>query len=90
MNDDVLPVKTKTLTVERVAKVLSRYLQRPKNNVGGSLHIITDDGNYALRSAQFCELYATEIGDWSGARLARLLMLCSRTQRIKACRMATR
>lgn len=65
----------------RVQRLIDRYKAREGNYCGGSLHIVTDDGNFGDRSVQFCEEYALEHGDYTGARLARLILLMTMTQR---------
>lgn len=64
------------------------YYARPENGAGGSLHIVLDDGNVEDDSVAFCEHYAGEAGDGAGRVLARLLGMCSVTQRRKAIRLA--
>lgn len=44
------------------------------NSTGGSLHIITDDGNYGKGFAQHCRDYAIENEDYWGELIATLLM----------------
>jgi hypothetical protein len=67
----------------RVASMIGRYRRRVGNDAGGSLHIVVDDTNIDDGSVQFCIDYAEQARDWTGARLGRLLALCSRTQRAK-------
>jgi hypothetical protein len=51
------------------------------NAAGGSLHVVTDDGNYADHQVQSCEESASRRGDYTAARIARLILLLSITQR---------
>lgn len=44
---------------------------------GGSLHIVTDDGNVEREHIEFCETYASERGDVAGVALAKLLLMLS-------------
>lgn len=55
----------------------------PNNCVGGSLHIVLDDGNVEDGNVDFCIKWASEQGDELGLLLACVLRLCSRTQRSK-------
>jgi|LakMenEpi03Aug12_release.lakeMendotaPanAssembly.Ray.scaffolds.fasta_scaffold2971353_1 hypothetical protein len=65
----------------RVERLITRYYLRDGNSVGGSLHIVTDDRNHEDKHVRFCEQYALEHGDWTGARIARLILRMSRSQR---------
>jgi hypothetical protein len=65
----------------RVQRMIDRYYQRHNHGAGRSLHIVTDDGNIGDSSVQFCEQWALKNRDWTGARLARLIMRMSKTQR---------
>jgi hypothetical protein len=77
------------LTAARLTRILTRYFSRPGNGAGGSMHILTD-GNLEASSVEFCERWAEERGDWTGARICRLLRLASGTQRSKAVHEAQR
>lgn len=44
------------------------------NSTGGSLHILTDDGNYGKGFAQYCRDYAIENKDYWGELIATLLI----------------
>lgn len=65
----------------RVHRLITRYYLRDGNSVGGNLHIVTDDGNHRDEDIRFCEQRAMERGDWTGARIARLILRMSKTQR---------
>jgi len=47
----------------------------------GSLHIVLDDGNVSDGNVAYCIEWAEECGDVEGARLGRVLLTMSRTQR---------
>ncbi len=68
-------------SVARVKRLVDRYYARPGNGAGGSLHVVLDDNNLETSTVLWCAEYATERGDWSGARLARIIALLSMTQR---------
>ena len=70
-------------TVPPVAEWVREYRQKPGNALGGSLHIIVDDGNLADNDVEFCRGWARECGDVEGERLAEALLRMSVTQRRK-------
>lgn len=49
----------------------------------GSLHVVLDDGNVHTDHVTFCREVARDTGDLEGETLAELLLLMSRTQRLK-------
>lgn len=50
------------------------YYGMDGNSVGGSLHIVLDDGNHERDSVQFCLNWAIREGDKAGEALARALL----------------
>lgn len=78
----------KRVTAARLARVIARYLRRPGNGAGGNLHIVLDNGNTKRADLHFCERWASDRGDWSGARLARLMATATPTQWTKAIKLA--
>ena len=70
-------------TVPEVLPRLWTYLSAPGNGAGGSLHIVTDDGNLANHHVEWCIEWAEENGDGEGAELARALLAMSWTGRRK-------
>lgn len=68
-------------TVPEVLPQINAYLAQPGNSVGGNLHIVLADGNVKDSHVQFCLDEAVADGDEEGARLARLLLKMSKTQR---------
>jgi hypothetical protein len=54
-----------------------------ENEIGGALHIVTDDGNLDDSHVEWCITYAVSQDDYYGAALALLLMQMTRTQRGK-------
>jgi hypothetical protein len=67
----------------RVRRMIQRYDDRVGNGAGGRLHIYIEDGNIEDSDLAFCEDRALVAGDYTAARLARILRLCSKTQRRK-------
>lgn len=72
-------------TVPEVLKLVQAYYAKPGNGVGGSLHIVLDDGNLHNDHILYCREYAREKKDEDGIILADLLLLMSKTQRKKVC-----
>lgn len=64
-----------------VAPLVVAYYQT--HPVGGSLHILLDDGNTNDDSAAFCLASAQEKGDVEGEQLAQLIAYMTETQRRK-------
>lgn len=71
------------LTVPNVLPLVMQYKAKPGNDVGGSLHIVLDDGNIEDHHIIYCFEYALENNDLDGAKLAWLLLCMSKTQRWK-------
>jgi hypothetical protein len=69
--------------VPEVAPLVREFKALPGNEAGGSLHIVLDDYNETNADVDFCIRHAIERGDALGEAMARLLRLCSRTQRLK-------
>ena len=65
---------------EVLPKVRQYYKQNP---TGGVLHIVLDDGNIRDSCVIFCLELAIEKDDTEGEALARLILLMSKTQRLK-------
>lgn len=59
------------------------YYRKPDNGVGGSLHIVLDDGNLETGNVQFCLEWARKNDDMDGEALALLLLDMTVTQRGK-------
>lgn len=53
------------------------------NAVGGSLHLVLDDGNIEDSHVKFCIQWAKDHGDPEGVRLGELLLQMSKRQRKK-------
>jgi len=70
-------------TVPEVLPIVKAYYAKPNNGVGGSLHIVLDDGNVETSSVEFCKEYARQNNDLDGVALAELLLKMSYTQRKK-------
>lgn len=71
------------MTVPGLLPRVHAYRNLPENGVGGSLHIVLDDGNIRDSDLRFCLDYALTKGDTEGAALARLLLGMTKTQRKK-------
>jgi len=69
------------LTVPDFKRVAIKYAGQ--NELGGSLHVLTDDGNLADSVVEFCLTHALSDGDYYGAALALLLAQMTTTQRGK-------
>ncbi len=63
--------------------IVDNYYAKPGNSVGGSLHIVLEDGNLKRSDIEWCRTYAQEKGDTDGVALADLLLQCSTTQLAK-------
>lgn len=70
-------------TVPEVAPLVKAFYAMWGNGVGGSLHIVLDDGNVEDSSIEFCRKWAEDHGDLSGIALAMVLARMSKTQRSK-------
>ncbi len=75
-------MKTKP-TVPEVLPMMYAYRDTEGNGVGGSLHIVLDDGNTEDDHVKWCIEYAKERGDAAGVELGETLLRMSRTQRGK-------
>lgn len=63
--------------------MMRKYAALPGNSVGGSLHIVLDDGNVDDDSVRHCIEWARERADLAGVELGEMLLRMSRTQRKK-------
>ena len=68
-------------TVTEVLPLVRAYQAKDGNGVGGSLHIVLDDGNTEDGDVEWCMNYAKEIGDADGVKLAEAILRMSKTQR---------
>lgn len=68
-------------TIPEVAPFIRMYYAMDGHGVGGSLHIVLDDGNVEDHSVSFCRTWALERQDYFGAALANILLRMSRSQR---------
>ena len=68
-------------TVPEVLPKVRAYYET--NPVGGSLHLVLEDGNVRDKDVQFCLEYAISKGDIEGEELAKILLTMSKTQRLK-------
>jgi len=80
--EDAMTMTTKP-TITEVLPIVRAYYAKPGNEVGGSLHIVLDDGNVSDDDVRFCLQQARERDDADGVALAEKLLLMSRTQRRK-------
>lgn len=74
--------------VPDVLPLAERYMTRPGNLSGGSLHVVLEEGDVDDASVASCVPYAEAMGDAEGAELARLMLRMSPTQRGKIARIA--
>lgn len=63
---------------------IREYRTIPGNEAGGSLHIVTDDGNVKDAHVMYCIDCAVQRGDQEGEAIGRLLLQMTKTQRLKA------
>lgn len=70
-------------TIPEVLPMVRAYYAKPGNGVGGSLHVVLEDGNCERGDVEWCLAYAIAQADGDGAALARVLLKMSETQRRK-------
>lgn len=70
-------------TVPEVEPLVIAYCAKDGNGVGGSLHIVLDDGNVNDGHVEWCIEHARELGDEDGVKLGKILLQMSKTQRLK-------
>ena len=70
-------------TIPEVVPLCKAYYAKEGNSVGGSLHIVLEDGNVENHWVQSCREWAVEAGDDDGVALADILLKMSKTQRMK-------
>lgn len=61
-------------TPEDIRDLIAEFYEMPGNGVGGSLHIVLDDGNHRREDVEFCLNYAIEEKDEDGEALCRALL----------------
>lgn len=70
-------------TVLEVLPMMYAYRDTEGNGLGGSLHIVLDDGNTEDGDVKWCIEYAKQCGDAAGVELGETLLRMSRSQRKK-------
>jgi hypothetical protein len=70
-------------TLPQVKPLVRAFMGLSGNEVGGALHPVLEDGNYADSDVAWCLGEAVRRGDHVGVLLAALLLRMSRTQRSK-------
>jgi hypothetical protein len=75
-----------SITPELIARIQA-YWNLPGNGVGGSLHVVLDDGNVEDVQVRGSRDSALGKGDAEGAAILDVLLTMSRTQRTKLSRM---
>jgi hypothetical protein len=70
-------------TVPEVLPMMYAYRDTAGNGVGGSLHIVLDDGNVEDGHVRWCIERAQECGDEEGVKLGETLLSMTKTQRKK-------
>ncbi len=78
------------LSVYEVAERISDYYAKDGNCVGGSLHIVTDDGNTEGHHVLFCLRWAEKHNDPDGIALAEALIDLDTAERDRAIEMSAR
>ena len=73
----------KKITIPEVLPLVKAYLSKKGNSIGGSLHIVLDEGNINDKDIKFCRQYAADRNDLDGVELADILLKLSKTQRRK-------
>lgn len=71
-----------------VAALIRWYRTLPGCEVGGSLHIVIDDGNDEDEYLHWCAGYASGVGDACGSELAGLLLRMNERDRAEAIELA--
>ena len=66
-------------TVPEVLPIAKTYYDR--HSLGGSLHVVLEDGNLGDGHIEWCREYARTEGDAEGAALASMLLGMTGTQR---------
>lgn len=67
-----------------IPDVLPRFAAyRSRHGAWGALHVVLDDGNVSDDSVRYCLDAARDAGDCEGAALAQILLMMSKTQRLK-------
>jgi hypothetical protein len=74
-----------TITVTILVEHINRYVAIDGNGVGGNLYMVLSNKNISNDHISFCLNQAQEKNDMAGVKLANLLLLASKTQRLKAC-----
>jgi hypothetical protein len=70
-------------TIPEVLPLVRAYCAKPENGVGGSLHLVLEDGNVDNSDVEFCRDWARMHNDLDGVLLAEILLLMTKTQRLK-------
>lgn len=75
-------------SVDRMRALVREVYQLPQGGAGCCLHIVLDDYNTDLDSVLFCLNWAQDRGHLLCARVARLMMAMTKTQRRELCKSA--
>jgi hypothetical protein len=75
-----------SITPELIERIRC-YYRMPGHAVGGSLHVVLDDGNVHDDHVAWCIEYARHEADTEGAAIGEILLRMSKTQRTKLSRM---
>lgn len=70
-------------TIPEIIQLLREFGRKPKNSVGGNLHIVLEDGNVNDSDVQFCLDAAKADCDAEAVALAEIILKMSKTQRKK-------
>lgn len=72
------------MDVSAVRGLIREYVSKPGNSVGGSLHIVIEDGNTEQEFIRFCRQWALDREDSDGVRLADVLLSMTMAERASA------
>lgn len=75
--------EAKKPNIPTVQPLIDAYYRLPGNGSGGSLHIVLEDNNVQNSDVQFCIEWARKNDDICGVLLGEVLLLMSKTQRLK-------
>lgn len=75
----------KKLSFTDVLPMVNNYVVKDTNQIGGNLSMVLSNKNITNENIQFCMNQAKEKDDLEGVQLAKMLLLLSKTQRLKVC-----
>lgn len=84
LTDDLITRIDSATSIRDISLCIKSYYEDLDNPVGGSLHVVLDDYNYADSHIEYCIDYAVEQGDRAGEALGRKLLTLSIEERAEA------